>query len=119
MLCRTSNPGAGDLQDLIVDGTPLYQHVAANGRPRVEHQRQLPAGGRRHLAGATGARCARLVGDMPFLVPGVGAQGGDVEEMVAMRQTAYGDRPDDQFLARDPLRRRAARISPMPHARRR
>jgi len=29
ILCRTSNPGAGDLQDLVVDGRPLYQHVAA------------------------------------------------------------------------------------------
>ncbi|MGO4778293.1 orotidine-5'-phosphate decarboxylase, partial [Lysobacter sp. 2RAB21] len=28
VLCRTSNPGAGDLQDLLVDGRPLYQHVA-------------------------------------------------------------------------------------------
>jgi orotidine 5'-phosphate decarboxylase subfamily 2 len=52
ILCRTSNPGAGDLQDLEVAGRPLYQHVAEKVGPRMEWPRQLRARRRRDLAGA-------------------------------------------------------------------
>lgn len=90
ILCRTSNAGAGDLQDLIVDGTPLYQHVAA------KVAREWNANGNCALVvGATWPEqlheVRQLVGDLPFLVPGVGAQGGDVAKMVANAQTASGD----------------------------
>jgi len=89
ILCRTSNPGAGDLQDLNVDGRPLYQRVAetiasgwnANGNCAL-------------VIGATWPTQLRdvraIVGDMPFLVPGVGAQGGDVEAVVKNAKTAAG-----------------------------
>lgn len=89
ILCRTSNPGAGDLQDLPVDGTPLYQRVAEkvakewNGR-----------GNCALVVGATWPQQLRevraIVGDMPFLVPGVGAQGGDVEAVVKNAKTSDG-----------------------------
>ncbi|MGO3128416.1 MAG: orotidine-5'-phosphate decarboxylase [Luteimonas sp.] len=93
ILCRTSNPGAADLQDLPVahDGAtrPLYQHVAETvARDWNEH------GNVSLVVGATWPEQLRevraIVGDMPFLVPGVGAQGGDVEAVVTHAKTADG-----------------------------
>ena len=94
ILCRTSNPGAADLQDLPVQaagGTqrPLYQHVAETiARDWNGH------GNCALVVGATWPEQLRevraIVGDMPFLVPGVGAQGGDVEAVVRNARTAYG-----------------------------
>lgn len=89
ILCRTSNPGAGDLQDLRVDGRPLYQHVAETVA------RQWNGHGNCALVvGATWPEQLRevraIVGDVPFLVPGVGAQGGDVEAVVRNARTADG-----------------------------
>lgn len=94
VLCRTSNPGAGDFQDLTVHandgvGRPLYQHVAecvardwnGNGNCAL-------------VVGATWPEQLRevraIVGDMPLLVPGVGAQGGEVEAVVANAKSADG-----------------------------
>jgi orotidine-5'-phosphate decarboxylase len=89
VLCRTSNPGAGDLQDLLVDGRPLYQHVAE------KVARDWNGNGNCSLVvGATWPSQLRevraIVGDVPFLVPGVGAQGGDVEAVVSNAKTADG-----------------------------
>jgi orotidine-5'-phosphate decarboxylase len=89
ILCRTSNAGAGDLQDLVVDGRPLYQHVAEKvAREWNGH------GNCALVVGATWPRQLRevraIVGDVPFLVPGVGAQGGDVEAVVTHAKTADG-----------------------------
>jgi orotidine-5'-phosphate decarboxylase len=89
ILCRTSNPGAGDLQDLVVDGRPLYQHVAEKvAREWNGH------GNCALVVGATWPAQLRevraIVGDLPFLVPGVGAQGGDVEAVVTNAKTADG-----------------------------
>lgn len=76
VLVRTSNPGAGEFQDLQVDGTPLYQVVA-------EHIKNWNTNG--NLAAVVGAtypaelkEVRKIVGDMPILVPGIGAQGGDL-----------------------------------------
>jgi orotidine-5'-phosphate decarboxylase len=90
ILCRTSNPGAGDLQDLrVADGRPLYQHVAET------IAREWNANGNCALVvGATWPTQLRevreIVGDVPFLVPGVGAQGGDVAAVVGNAKTADG-----------------------------
>lgn len=89
LLCRTSNSGAADVQDLLIEGQPLYEHVA------LMIARKWNAQGNCALVlGATWpaqmARIRSLVGDMPFLVPGVGAQGGDVEQLVKAGQTAEG-----------------------------
>ena len=89
ILCRTSNPGAGDLQDLVIEGRPLYQHVAE------KVAREWNAHGNAALVvGATWPEQLRevraIVGDMPILVPGVGAQGGDVEAVVRNAATADG-----------------------------
>jgi orotidine-5'-phosphate decarboxylase len=89
ILCRTSNPGAGDLQDLLVAGQPLYQHVAA----KVANEWNAH-GNCALVVGATWPEQLRevrnIVGDVPFLVPGVGAQGGDVEAVVRNAKTADG-----------------------------
>src|SRR5690606_38915881 len=89
ILCRTSNPGAGDLQDLDAGGRPLYQHVAATiAREWNGH------GNCALVVGATWPRQLRevraIVGDMPLLVPGVGAQGGDAEDVVRNARSADG-----------------------------
>jgi orotidine-5'-phosphate decarboxylase len=89
VLCRTSNPGGSDLQALNVDGTPLYQHVAALVADKWNRNGQCAL-----VVGATFpdelAKVRALIGDMPLLVPGVGAQGGDVAATVGAGQTANG-----------------------------
>jgi len=88
-LCRTSNSGAADFQDLDAGGAPLYERVAAliAGKWNANNNCLL-------VVGATWpsqmAKIRSIVGDMPFLVPGVGAQGGDVEQLVKAGQTADG-----------------------------
>ena len=90
VLCRTSNPGSGEFQDALIDGRPLYQHVAE----RVA--RDWNGNGNCLLVvGATWpkelAEVRALVGDLPFLVPGIGAQGGNVEAVLKSGATADGD----------------------------
>jgi orotidine-5'-phosphate decarboxylase len=89
ILCRTSNPGAGDLQDLIVDGRPLYQHVAEKVAREWNGQGNCAL-----VVGATWPEQLRevraIVGDMPILVPGIGAQGGDVDAVVRNAANADG-----------------------------
>ena len=89
VLCRTSNPGAAEFQDLDVGGRPLYELVAERAARDWN-----TAGNCLLVVGATWpqqlARVRALVGDMPLLVPGVGAQGGDVEQLVRAGRTADG-----------------------------
>ena len=89
ILCRTSNPGGRDLQDLEVGGRKLYQ-VVADMAARKWNTR----GNYLLVVGATQPRelaeVREIVGKMPFLVPGVGAQGGDVALAVTHGQTADG-----------------------------
>jgi orotidine-5'-phosphate decarboxylase len=89
VLCRTSNPGGSDLQFLNVDGKPLYQHVAQLVAHKWNRNGQCAL-----VVGATFpqelAQVRAIVGDMPLLVPGVGAQGGDVAATVRSGQSASG-----------------------------
>lgn len=77
VLCRTSNPSAPHLQDLRVEGRPIYEHVA---RMAVEWNRNGNCG---LVVGATYpeelAAVRSIAPALPMLVPGVGAQGGDLE----------------------------------------
>lgn len=81
-LCRTSNPGGDDLQSLDCDGSPLYIRVAE--MVAGEWSEHGDAG---LVVGATYPdelrRVREVVGDLPILVPGIGAQGGDPREAVA------------------------------------
>jgi orotidine-5'-phosphate decarboxylase len=90
VLCRTSNPGGSDLQNLeIAGGRKLYQHVAelVAGKWNTHGQNAL-------VVGATFpqelADVRAIVGDLPLLVPGIGAQGGDIEATVTAGKTAAG-----------------------------
>ena len=79
VVCRSSNPGAADLQHLESGGKPLYQHVAALAE-RVNVNANVGL-----VVGATApAQIAELrrITTLPFLIPGVGAQGGDLEGSV-------------------------------------
>ena len=90
LLCRTSNPGGSDLQNLdLGDGEKLYERVArlASGPWNVSGNCAL-------VVGATFpdelARVRALAGDVPLLVPGIGAQGGDIAATVSAGQTDDG-----------------------------
>jgi orotidine-5'-phosphate decarboxylase len=89
VLCRTSNKGGADLQDLEIGGRRLFQVVA-----QLAAQRWNANGNCLLVVGATYpqelAQVRRIVGDMPLLVPGVGAQGADVAEAVRAGQDAQG-----------------------------
>jgi orotidine-5'-phosphate decarboxylase len=89
ILCRTSNPGAKDFQDLDVGGKKLYQHVAEQVASEWNTADNCML-----VVGATYpdelADIRERVGDLPFLVPGVGAQGGDVAKVMAAGKTKAG-----------------------------
>jgi orotidine-5'-phosphate decarboxylase len=89
VLCRTSNRGGADLQDLEVGGRRLFEVVA-----QLAAQRWNSAGNCLLVVGATYPqeleKVRRIVGDMPLLVPGVGAQGADVAQAVRAGQDAQG-----------------------------
>ncbi len=88
VLCHTSNPGAADLQTLLVDGRPLYLHVAERAPHWTDH------GNIGLVVGATYPQALAAVRavapDMWLLVPGVGAQGGDLEAAVRAGLRADG-----------------------------
>lgn len=90
VLCRTSNPGGSDLQFLETGGRPLYQVVA----DLAASQWNAKTGQLALVVGATFPReieiVRGIVGDMPLLIPGIGAQGGDVAATVAAGRTADG-----------------------------
>ena len=89
LLCRTSNPGGSDLQFLEVGGEKLYERVA-----RLVAQDWNRTGQCALVVGATFpaeiARVREITGDLPLLVPGIGAQGGDIAATVQAGRTANG-----------------------------
>lgn len=89
LLCRTSNPGGSDLQFLDVGGEKLYERVA-----RLVAEEWNTTGQCALVVGATFpaeiARVRQITGEMPLLVPGIGAQGGDIEATVKAGRTADG-----------------------------
>lgn len=103
VLARTSNPGAGEFQDLRITETgdpdklydygdhivPLYQIVARH----VAHGWNY-SGNCAVVVGATYpdelAKVRKIVGDMPILIPGIGAQGGELEATVKAGANSRG-----------------------------
>jgi orotidine-5'-phosphate decarboxylase len=89
ILCRTSNPGAGEFQNLESGGRPLWETVAM----RVSTEWNT-AGNCMLVVGATCPeemrRIRAVAPTIPFLVPGVGAQGGDVAAVVSAGLDARG-----------------------------
>lgn len=89
VLCRTSNPSAADFQDQLIEGEPLYIHVARQAQHSWNKYGNLCL-----VVGATApeemARIRAAAPDLPLLVPGIGAQGGDLEGTLRYGQTAPG-----------------------------
>ena len=89
LLCRTSNPGGADLQMLDVGGEKLYERVA-----RLAAGPWTGGGELGLVVGATVpaelARVRALAPGLPLLVPGIGAQGGDVQASVSAGRTTEG-----------------------------
>jgi orotidine-5'-phosphate decarboxylase len=89
LLCRTSNPGAGDFQDLKVDGLPLYRRVAERAARDWNQNRNLML-----VVGATYPRdmadLRHAHPELSFLVPGIGAQRGDLDATLEAGLDARG-----------------------------
>ena len=89
VLCRTSNPGAGDIQDLESNGKKIYIIIAEKACREWNYNGNILL-----VVGATYPRelseIRSIAGDIPFLVPGIGAQGGDVEKAVKSGMNSKG-----------------------------
>ncbi len=89
ILCRTSNPGAGEFQDLVTDGKPVWQRVAQNVAKKWNKN-----GNCMLVVGATYPQeleqVRQAVGEMWLLVPGIGAQGGDLEAVLKVGLNKQG-----------------------------
>jgi orotidine-5'-phosphate decarboxylase len=89
ILCRTSNPGAREFQDLDVAGEPLYVRVAKNVAGQWNAQGNCGL-----VVGATYpeemAKIRAVAPELPFLIPGVGAQGGELEAAVKAAKRPSG-----------------------------
>lgn len=90
VLCRTSNPGGSDLQFIEDrDGTPLYLRVASMVADQWNRDGQCGL-----VVGATFpqeiGKVRERVGDMPLLIPGIGAQGGSVPDTVRAGRDSRG-----------------------------
>ena len=87
VLCKTSNAGSGDIQDLAVSGEEIYKRIAnlAVSSWNANHNVAL-------VVGATYPKIIgqvrQIVGDMPLLIPGIGTQGGDIEAVLVNGLTA-------------------------------
>jgi orotidine-5'-phosphate decarboxylase len=88
-LCLTSNEGYGEFQNLMVDGEPLYCHVARHVANEWNGNNNCAV-----VVGATHPKelqtVRKIVGDMPILIPGIGAQGGDLKETVLAGKDSRG-----------------------------
>jgi orotidine-5'-phosphate decarboxylase len=89
ILCRTSNPGGKDFQNLILEGLPLYRHVAKRATgPWNEHGNVMLVVGATVPKEIAELRAAHP--NVTFLVPGIGAQNGDLKAVLAAGLDAQG-----------------------------
>jgi orotidine-5'-phosphate decarboxylase len=92
VLVRTSNPGAKQFQDLVCDGRPLYRHVADAVRSWTrENLGKCGLGDVGAVVGATYpaemATLREVLPEVPFLVPGFGAQGAGAADVAGAFRT--------------------------------
>ena len=82
ILCRTSNPGSKDFQELPIGKLSLAQHIANHAARHWNRHGNIGL-----VVGATWPQevgaIRKLVGEMPLLIPGIGAQGGDLKAVLA------------------------------------
>ncbi|MDQ6675123.1 MAG: orotidine-5'-phosphate decarboxylase [Chloroflexota bacterium] len=89
VLCKTSNPGAGEMQDLLVEGDqPLFLHVARRAVTWDKHGTLGLVVGATYPADVAAVR--QIAPHAPILLPGVGAQAGDLERSVRAGVDADG-----------------------------
>lgn len=81
VLCRTSNPGSDWIQGISLDDEPLYLAVARQVRQWDRNNQCMLVTGATYPEEL--GRVRACIGDMPLLVPGVGAQGGDLEAVLS------------------------------------
>lgn len=90
VLCRTSNPGAGELQDLESNGRKIFEILAEKVEREWNENKNCGL-----VVGATFPEEARKIRacapTLPFLIPGIGAQGGDLENSVKFAKTQNND----------------------------
>jgi orotidine-5'-phosphate decarboxylase len=89
ILCLTSNPGSKDFQYLAVSGKPLYHHVAEMAVEWNQNQNCGLVVGATHPEELQAIR--KIAPNLPFLIPGIGAQGGDLEASVLAGTDSYGE----------------------------
>jgi orotidine-5'-phosphate decarboxylase len=90
VLCKTSNAGAGELQDLVVDGSePLFLRVARRAVSWDVHGTLGLVVGATYPADVAAVR--RIAPLAPILLPGIGAQAGDLEQSVQAAVDAHGE----------------------------
>ncbi len=86
-LCRTSNPSGDEIQNLIVEDKAIYKHVAKMANEKWNYNNNILL-----VVGATYpaelGEIREICPDIPFLVPGIGAQGGDIEAVLKVGLTA-------------------------------
>lgn len=89
VLCRTSNEGSGEFQDLQIDGEPLYVHVARRVASDWNTNDNCAL-----VVGATYPKemefIRKVAPEIPFLIPGIGAQGGDLAASVRAGKNTKG-----------------------------
>lgn len=90
VLCRTSNAGGKDVQEFSSNGKPLYQHIAELAATQWNYNQNISL-----VVGATYPKELKevraIVGnDIPFLVPGVGSQGGEISKVIANGKNDQG-----------------------------
>lgn len=88
VLCRTSNSGSGEFQSLEVEGQPIAWHVAKRATQWNANKQIMLVVGATYPEELGHIRS--LVGDMPLLVPGIGAQGGDVKAVMDNGLDSHG-----------------------------
>lgn len=90
VLCRTSNPSAQEFQNQLINGEPLYIHVARKAQDEWNQHGNISL-----VVGATApeemAKIREVAPELPFLVPGIGAQGGDLAGAVRSGRFAEGN----------------------------
>ncbi len=89
ILCRTSNPSSSELQELYSGERQVYQYVAEYAQTKWNYNNNIML-----VIGATFpeelGEVRKICKNIPFLVPGVGAQGGDVRKVLENGKTADG-----------------------------
>ncbi|NMB57300.1 orotidine-5'-phosphate decarboxylase [Candidatus Beckwithbacteria bacterium] len=89
VLCKTSNPGSGEFQDLEINGVKLYQFVAKQVIQKWNKNKNCVL-----VIGATYpeqiAEIRKLDDEIVFLIPGIGTQGGEIEQTVQNAKNSQG-----------------------------